>query len=431
MNQSASAAAPAAAAGMAARSRYRWVICALLFVGLVINYVDRQMLGVLKPTLMGEFSWTETQYADIVFWFQAAYAIGYLVFGNLVDRVGAKIGYAIAFTIWNLAHIAHGMASTLVQFTLARVALGAGESGVFPSGIKAVVEWFPRKERAFATGLFNAGSNVGAIVTPLVVPVITYSIGWQWAFIITGLVAFLWLAAWLLMYRRPADHKAVNAEELAYIQQDPPDVGARTPWLRVLRTRECWAFVLGKFLTDPIWWFFLFWLPGYLGKTYGLDILAAGPPLVVIYLMADAGSIAGGWFSSRLISRGMPVGKARKLTMLICALCVVPIFSAQYISNLWVAVGVIGLATAAHQGFSCNLYTLPSDVFPRNAVGSVVGVGGTIGAVGGMMFSKYIGQVLDRIGSYAPIFFVGGTVYFVALLVVHLLSPRYAPANVD
>lgn len=409
-------------------SRYRWIICTLLFFGLVINYVDRQMLGVLKPTLAEEFHWTEVQFADIVFWFQAAYAVGYLAFGRIVDRVGAKIGFAISFTIWNLAHIGHGFASSILQFTIARVALGVGESGVFPAGIKSIAEWFPRRERAFATGLFNAGSNIGAIVTPLVVPAITIAYGWQWAFIITGVVSFIWLAAWLMLYRSPEKHPAVNAMELAFIRQDAEESVTATPLARVLRTREAWAYALGKFLIDPIWWFFLFWLPGYLVKQYGLDLKTFGPPLVVIYLMSDIGSIAGGWWSSRLISRGVAVGRARKITMLICALCVLPIIGAQFISDLWLAVGVIGLATAAHQGFSANLYTLPSDVFPRAAVGTVIGFGGTVGAIGGMVFSKYVGQVLDQVGSYTPIFVVAGVVYLLAVLVVQLLSPRYEPA---
>ena len=420
-----SAGAPAGA------SRFRWVVCALLFFGLVINYVDRQMLGVLKPTLSEEMGWTETQYADIVFWFQTAYAVGYISFGRIVDRVGARLGYAIAFTIWNIAHIAHGFASTLMQFTAARVVLGLGESGVFPAGIKAVAEWFPRKERALATGIFNAGSNIGAIVTPLIVPAITIAYGWQWAFILTGVVSFVWLAAWLVFFRKPENHSEVNAQELAYIRQDPVDTATSTPFVRVVRTREAWAYAIGKFLIDPIWWFFLFWLPGYLVTRYGLDLKTFGPPLVVIYLMSDIGSVLGGWWSSRLVSRGMAVGKARKLTMLVCALCVLPIIGAQNITSLWVAVAVIGLATAAHQGFSANLYTLPSDVFPRAAVGTVIGFGGTVGAIGGMMFSKYVGGVLDNLGTYTPIFVVAGTTYMLAVLTVHLLCPSYAQAKVE
>jgi MFS transporter, ACS family, hexuronate transporter len=411
-------------------TRYRWVICALLFTGLVINYVDRQMLGVLKPTLMADLGWSETDYADIVFAFQAAYAIGLVVFGRVVDRVGAKIGYAVAFTLWQIAHIGHGFASNLIHFTIARIALGATEAGVFPSGIKAVAEWFPRKERAFATGVFNAGSNIGAIVTPLIVPVITIAYGWEWAFIITGVVAFVWLFAWLAFYRSPDKHPRVNAAELAHITQDPPDTGVATPWLKVVRTKEAWAFAIAKFLTDPIWWFFLFWLPGYLVERYGLDLRTFGPPLIVIYLIADVGSVAGGWVSSRLIQGGLSVQAARKLTLLGCALLIAPVMFAQGISSLWAAVLVIGLATAGHQGFSANLFTFASDVFPRNAVGSVVGFGGMVGAVGGMLFSKFTGQVLERIGDYTPIFIVAGSTYLIAVLAIHILSPRYEMAKV-
>jgi ACS family hexuronate transporter-like MFS transporter len=388
----------------------------------VINYVDRQMLGVLKPTLMADLGWSETDYANIIIWFQASYAVGLVLFGRFVDRVGAKIGYAVAFTLWNIAHIAHGFASTLIQFTIARMALG---------GIKAVTEWFPRKERAFATGVFNAGTNIGAITTPLIVPIITISFGWEWAFILTGVVSFIWLFAWLAMYRAPEKHPRVNAAELAHITQDPADQASSTPWSRVVRTKEAWAYALAKFLVDPIWWFFLFWLPGYLVDRYGLDLKTFGPPLIVIYLISDVGSIGGGWVSSKLIQRGMSVGAARKLTLLGCALLVLPVAFAQSITSLWLAVLIIGLATAGHQGFSANLFTFASDVFPRNAVGSVIGFGGMLGAVGGMIFSKFTGQVLEGIGDYRPIFIVAGTTYFLAVLVIHLLSPRYDQAKLD
>lgn len=411
--------------------RYRWLICGLLFFGLVINYVDRQMLGVLKPTLMEEFSWTETQYADIVFYFQAAYAASYLFFGRFVDRVGARWGYAVAFVVWNLAHIAHGFARGLTQFILVRVALGVGEAGVFPSGIKAVAEWFPKRERALATGIFNAGSNIGAIVTPLIVPAITIAYGWEMAFILTGIVSFLWLAAWLLIYRRPRETKALPADELAYIEHDPEEpVGAKIPWLPLLAKRQTWAYALGKFLIDPIWWFFLFWLPGFFVTQYGLDLRTFGPPLVAVYVMSDIGSIWGGWFSSNLMKKGKTANYARKLAMTICAVAVVPVMFAMYIENLWLAVAVVGLATAAHQGFSANLYTLPSDMFPKAAVGSVIGIGGTIGAIGGMLMAKYAGMVLDTLGTYTPIFIVAGSVYLIAVVVIHLLAPKLEPVRI-
>ncbi|AUW57063.1 MFS transporter [Sphingobium sp. SCG-1] len=410
--------------------RYRWVVVGLLFAATAINYVDRQMIGVLKPTLAAEMKWSETDYANVVFWFQAAYAIGYIGFGRIVDLIGARLGYTIAVAVWTVAHVAHGGVNSLMQFAAVRFGLGLGEAGNFPAGIKAVTEWFPQKERAFAIGLFNAGANVGAIITPLLVPWITVHYGWRMAFIITGIFGVLWLAAWLIVYRRPQDHKRVTPAEIAYIQQDPADPIVPIGWRKIITVRENWAYAIGKFCIDPIWWFFLFWLPGYLGTRYGLDLVSFGPPLVAIYILSDFGSIAGGWLSSRLMRAGMTVNAARKITMLICAFAVLPIFFAQSIDNLWVAVLIIGLATAAHQAFSANLYTLPSDLFPRAAVGSVVGIGGTAGAIGGMLMAKYAGYVLDSIGSYAPLFAVAASAYFVALLAIHLLSPRLERVNV-
>lgn len=411
--------------------RYRWVVVALLFSAMVINYVDRQTIGVLKPTLQTEFGWNETQYADIVFWFQAAYAGSYLLFGRFVDRVGARLGFGIAFAIWQVAHIFHAGARSQFQFILARMALGIGEGGGFPGGIKAVAEWFPKKERALATGLFNAGTNIGAIVTPLVVPAITLAYGWRTAIIVTGVAGLIWLPVWFLLYRNPRQHPKVTPGELAWIEQDPPDPVQKIGWAKLLAVKETWAYALGKFLIDPIWWFFLFWLPGFLQDRHGLDLKTFGLPLVAIYLLSDFGSIGGGWLSSRFLKMGWSLNRARKTTMLICALAVLPVAFAAYADNLWLAVLIIGVATAAHQGFSANLYTLPSDVFPRAAVGSVVGIGGMLGGVGGMIFAKYTGAVLDRIGSYTPIFVVAASAYLLALLVVHLLSPRYAPARID
>jgi ACS family hexuronate transporter-like MFS transporter len=410
--------------------RVRWVIVALLFAATAINYVDRQMIGLLKPTLQTEFGWHETTYANIVFYFQLAYAIGYIVFGNIVDRVGARFGYAAAFLIWTGAHMLHGAVRSVLGFAAVRFLLGIGESGNFPAGLKAVTEWFPKKERALATGIFNAGANVGAIITPLIVPVLTLTYGWRAAFVITGAASLVWLVAWLAIYRRPRESKRVSSEELAYIESDPADPVAKVPWIKLLGCRETWAFAIGKFLTDPIWWMFLFWTPDFLVKRHGLDLKTFGPPLIVIYVVSDLGSIAGGWLSSRLIHRGWSINTARKTTMLICAIAVTPIFFAQYVDSLWGAVAIISLATAAHQAWSANLYTLPSDMFPRKAVGSVIGIGGTAGAVGGMIFSLYIGQVLERIGSYSLIFAVAGAVYLLALLIIQLLSARLDDARV-
>lgn len=407
--------------------RYRWMICALLFAATAINYIDRQTIGVLKPTLQAELNWSESAYADIVFWFQCAYAIGYLGFGPLIDRFGARLGYAVAFSVWTLSHIAHGFVHTITQFALVRFTLGLGESGGFPSSLKATSEWFPQKERALAVGVFNAGSNIGAIVTPLVVPAITLAWGWRAAFVVTGVATSVWLIAWLALYRSPAVHKKVSPAELAYIQSGEgaaPATAKSISWLKLLRLRETWAYALGKFLTDPIWWLYLFWLPDFLSKRYHLDLQSFGPPLVAIYVLSDIGSVAGGWSSSRLMKSGRTANAARKITMSVCALAVIPIVVAQFVSQLWVAVAIIGLATAAHQAWSANLMTLPSDMFPRVAVGSVVGIGGMAGAVGGMLMSKYNGYILDVFGSYQPIFALAGGAYIVGIAVIHFLSPR-------
>jgi ACS family hexuronate transporter-like MFS transporter len=409
--------------------RYRWLIVALLFAATAINYVDRQMIGVLKPTLSEEFGWSESDYAAIVFWFQLAYAIGYISFGRVVDLVGARLGYAIAIVIWTASHMAHGLALGVTSFAAARFGLGIGESGNFPAGIRAVTDWFPQRERAFAIGLFNAGANVGAIITPLLVPALVIAFGWQAAFFLTGIFGIAWLVAWWAIYRHPAEHKRVGQAELAWIQRDPPDPAETMAWTRLLARRETWAYALGKFLIDPIWWFFLFWLPGYLFERYDMDLTTFGLPLAAIYLISDAGSVAGGWMSSRLIKAGYTPNAARKLTMAFWAVCVLPIFFAQGIASVWGAVLVIGLATAAHQAFSANLYTLPSDLFPRAAVGSVIGIGGTVGALGGMGMALFTGYILDTTGSYDVLFGICASAYGLALLVVHLLSPRLEPVQ--
>ncbi|WP_369059241.1 MFS transporter [Caulobacter sp. 73W] len=411
-------------------TKFRWVIVSLLFVAMIINYVDRQTIGLLKADLSREFSWSETDYADTVFWFQASYAIAYLIWGRVIDKIGARYGFAIAFAIWQVAHIAHAGARGLTGFIFARIALGAGEGGGFPGGIKAVAEWFPKKERAFATGLFNAGTNIGAIVTPLVVPVVALTWGWQMAFIVTGVAGLVWLPIWLLVYRSPQEHKRVSPGELAHITQDPADPVEKIGWSKILTKRETWAFALGKFLIDPVWWMFLFWLPDFLGKRHGLDLKSFGPPLIAIYLLSDVGSVGGGWMSSKFMNMGWSINKARKITMLICALLAVPVAFAANVDNLWVAVLIIGIATAAHQGFSANLYTLPGDVFPRGAVGSVVGIGGMLGAFGGMAMAKYAGYVLEKIGTYTPIFILAASAYLIALAVVHLLMPKMDPVKV-
>jgi ACS family hexuronate transporter-like MFS transporter len=406
----------------------RWIVCALLFFAVVLSYVDRQVSSVLKPTLQKQYDWSEIGYGDVVFWFQAAYGLGYIAFGRFVDRFGARIGYTVAVILWTLGHMAHAFVTSTFGFGIVRIVLGLGEAGTFPAALAAVAEWFPKRERALAIGIFNAGANVGAIVTPLIVPIITVALGWRWAFIITGLFTVVWLVFWLGYYRRPREHPRVSEAELKHIEADPIEPRVPVKWTRLVRTRETWAYIGGRFLIDPIWWTFLFWLPDFFGKRYEVNLLGYGPPLVAIYVLADIGSVLGGWGSSSLIHRGVSVNAARKLTMLACALIVTPVAFAMYAPNMWVAVALIGLATAGHQGFSANLYTLPSDLFPRWAVGSVVGLGGFAGALGGMLMAKYAGWVLEKVGSYTPIFVVAASAYLTALLVVHLITPRYAPA---
>lgn len=418
-------------------SKYRWVICALLFIAIGINYIDRQMIGILKPTLAAELKWSETDYANIVFWFQCAYAIGFITFGRLIDKVGVRVGYALAFTVWTFASIGHGLITTVTQFAIARFTLGFGESGSFPASLKAVSEWFPQKERAQATGIFNAGTAMGPIITPLLVPAITLAWGWRTAFISIGIVSSLWLVAWLLMYRRPHEHSKVSREELAYIQSDSIPVSAKPAapvkisWFKLLTFRETWAYAGGKFLTDPIWWLYLFWLPDFLGKTYGLNLKSFGPPLIAIYILADLGSILGGWGSSRQMKNGRTANASRKTTMLLCALAVTPIVTAQFVSSLWLVVAIIGIAAAAHQAWSANLMTLPSDMFPKEAVASVIGIGGMAGAMGGMLMTTYNGYILEVFKSYQPIFIVAGSAYLIAIVVIHLLTPRLKPVTLD
>ena len=316
-------------------------------------------------------------------------------------------------------------------FAIARFMLGLGEGGNFPAAIKATAEWFPKKERALATGIFNSGTNIGALVTPLVVPWITVKWGWEWAFISTGLLGFFWVVWWLFVYQAPEKHPKVTPAELAHIRSDPPEAITPVPWAQVVRYRQTWAFAIGKFMTDPIWWLYLFWIPDFLQRNHGLDLKSIGLPIVVIYLVADVGSIGGGWISSQLLKRGWSTNAARKTTMLICALCVVPIIFASKAANLWVAVGLVSIAAAAHQGWSANIFTLTSDMFPRRAVGSVVGIGGMAGAVGGMVISLVVGEILQRTGSYVPVFLIAGFAYLTALLVIHLLAPKLEGPKLD
>ena len=440
-------AGPAVAARV---GRYRWWICALLFFASSINYIDRQVLGILKPTLQQEFGWSEIDYGDIVMAFQLAYAVGLAVAGRLIDRVGTRVGLTVAVTVWSLAAMAHAgvvwygpavaaalraigvtAGASVAGFIAARFALGLGEAANFPAGIKAVAEWFPRRERAFAAGLFNAGTNVGALVAPLAVPVLTIVYGWQWAFVATGALGFVWVVLWVRSYRLPAEHRSVAAAELAHIHSEPDAQSVVLPWRALIPHRQTWAFALAKFITDPVWWLYLFWIPDFLNRNYGLDLSTLGPPLVAIFLAADAGSIAGGWLSSRLIARHWSVNAARKTTMVICAVLVLPIGFAARTTDLWTAVALVALATAAHQGWSSNLYTLTSDMFPRHAVASVVGFGGMMGALSGTFIAGVIAMILQVTGSYTLIFAIASSAYLIALAVVQLLVPRLEAARLS
>lgn len=435
------------------------MICALLFFAATINYIDRQIISILKPMLVTKFGWSDERiYSSIVFSFQFAYALGFIFAGRVMDRIGVRWGFAIAIVLWSIAAMAHGAADWVsgwtlpvlnldgktgfafvslggaaLGFALARFALGIGEAGNFPASIKAVAEWFPKKERALATGIFNSGTNIGALLTPLIVPAIAAAWGWQSAFIGTGLLGFLWLIWWLAVYRPPESHPRVTPAELAYIRSDPSEPEVKIPWRKLLPHRQTWAFAVGKFMTDPIWWLYLFWVPDFLNRQFQVQVSVSqlGPPLITIYLIADIGSIGGGWISSHLIKRGWTANRARKTAMLICALCVVPIvFAATGDVSKWTAILLISLAAAAHQGWSANLFTLTSDMFPRRAVGSVVGIGGMAGAVGGMVLALLVGAVLQATGRYMAIFIIAGSAYLVALALIHLLTPRLKPAEI-
>ncbi|MEH3103895.1 MAG: MFS transporter [Sphingomonas phyllosphaerae] len=409
------------------KGRIRWIICALLFAAVVLSYVDRLVLGVLKPQLTELYHWTNTGYGDVTGYFQVFYGVGFLIFGWLIDRIGPKYGYLLAMGSWTLGHFAQTLVTSTTGFVIARIPLAFGEAGTYPSALAAASQWFPKKERALAIGIFNAGANVGAVVTPLLIGFIVAGLllDWRWAFIITGLFNLVWLFAWWHLYHKPAEHPRLSPEERAWIETEPAVDQGRAGFLRVLRHREAWAYMAGRFLIDPVWWTFLFWLPDFFNKQYGYDLKSFGPPLVAIYILADLGAIAGGWYSSHLLKRGVATGRARKRAMFACALFALPVMFAGQASSIWIAVLLIGLACAAHQGFSTNLFALPGDQFPRFAQGTLIGLGGFAGAVGGFIASKSLGLLLDTVGSYGPFFVACGVAYLVALLVFHLLNPRY------
>ena len=408
------------------RGNVRWVICALLFFGTTINYVDRQVLGILAPDLQHEIGWSELDYGRIVIAFQLAYAVMMLAWGRILDKIGTKIGFAIAVVWWSLAGMGTALARSAMTFGLFRFLLGVGEAANFPASIKTVAEWFPKSERALATGIFNSGTNIGAVIAPLTVPLMAAAWGWQTAFIATGALGFLWLIAWLLFYHSVDSHPRLGTAERQYILDglDEP-VTAKVPVSRVIRLRQLWAFACGKLLTDPIWWFYLFWLPKFLAQDHGIRGTALIPYLTFVYVVADFGSVIGGYMSSALIKRGWTVNAARKTTMGVIAAIIPSVIFASQTRSAWLAVSLIGLATACHQAWSANLFTLSSDMFPRRAVGTVVGIGGFAGGMGGVLIAEFAGRVLQRDPSfYLPMFVIAGLIYLVALGVIHVLAPR-------
>lgn len=472
-SRSASAVAIAGGSATGRIGSYRWRICALLFFATTLNYMDRQVLALLKPVLQDPIrgiGLTEIQFATIVSIFSAAYAIGLLIAGPLIDRFGTRVGYAAALIVWTLASMGHALvrfsfvttplqslakglsvllihthlfrsgswitnigdvSGAVIGFAIARFVLGLGEAGNFPAAIKAVAEWFPAKERALATGVFNSGTNIGATIAPFIVGFVLYRLGWQWAFLTTSVFAATWVVLWLMVYTSPARAAKLSSAELAYIRSDPPQSTTKIAWAHLFPHRQTWAFLMGKVLTDPIWWFYLYWLPGYLNARYGLTITKMGLPLLVIYNMCTFGSVFGGWLPSKFLSCGWSLNRARKTSMLIYAVAIVPIVFVGMVHTLWQSVALISLATAAHQAWSANLFTLASDMFPRRAVASVVGIGACGGSISMMFFGLFIGFILQTThGNYVPVFILAGSAYLVAILAIHALAPRLEVAQI-
>jgi ACS family hexuronate transporter-like MFS transporter len=413
--------------------RYRWTIVALLFFATTVNYIDRTMLGLLKPDLANELNWSEDDYGNIVTAFQAAYAIGFLIFGRIIDRFGPKIGYSIAIVIWTVGHVAHGFSSSIAAFMASRVVLGLGEAGHFPSVVRASSEWFPQKERSFAIGWVNSATTIGVILTAptLALFMKVFGFDWRMTFIVTGAFGVVLLILWWSLYSNPRESGKVSAGELEWIEHDPPEVVGKLGWRAIASRREAWAFAIAKLLTDPVWFLMLFWLPSYFNQTYQVDLKVMLLPMVAMYLISDVGSIAGGWLSSKLIQIGRTPNFARKTTMMIAGMCVLPILFVTSIDNMWLAVALIGLALGGHQAFSTNLLSLPPDMFPKRAVGSVIGLGGFMGGIGGMIMAKSTGLVLDATGGdYTIIFAVCTSVYFIAIAAIHTLSPKLARVEI-
>jgi ACS family hexuronate transporter-like MFS transporter len=412
---------------------YRWRILALLFFATTINYIDRQVIGLLKPLISGEFSWSEADYGYIVTAFQVAYALGLVTTGRFLDRFGTRIGYMWAIVIWSIAGMAHAAARGVVGFAAARFALGLGESANFPAAVKSVAEWFPKKERAFATGLFNSGSTIGAIIAPLIVTAISLSMGWKWAFIITGLLGFIWLFFWILWYRIPENHPKISKAELLYINQDATDAGSNTSirWIDLIRFKQTRAICFTRFISDWVWWFFLFWIPDYLNKVHGVNMKEAVLPVIFIYAVSSLGGIGGGWLSSRMISAGRSIDVARKKSILVCALLILPVMLVSQTHSLWIAIVLIAMAAAGHQGWASNIFTIVSDIYPKNAVGSMMGLSGFAGAVGGALSAPFIGLLLEHTGSYLLIFLMASSVYLVNWLILKIFIKEIAPVSLQ
>ncbi len=416
---------------------YRFRILALLMFATTINYFDRSIIGVLAPTLEKMFDWSNNDYANIMIAFKVAYAIGMLTMGGIIDRLGTKKGYTLSIAIWSVFGMLHAAVMpgySVIGFAAARFGLGFGEAGNFPAAVKTVGEWFPKKDRAFATGIFNAATSFGAIAAPFVVAAVVHVDGknWQIPFLITGALSSLWVFLWLRTYQKPEEHPKVSPEELAYIQSDSEvqESSEKLPWSQVAKTREAWAFAVAK-ITDAVWWFYLFWGAKFLADTFDVNIKNIAVPFFVIYALADAGSILGGYISGYFMRQGWTVNKARKMTLLFCALIILPVCYVAITDNKWVAIILIGLGAAGHQAWSANIFTLVSDVMPKKATASVVGIGGMVGAVAGMIADKLLGSVLDQAGNsgYFYAFLVAGSCYLVILGIVHLMMPKMTPLD--
>lgn len=407
---------------------YRWRICALLFAGTTLNYLDRQVIGILAPFLQDKFGWSEIDYGTIVTAFQAAYVIGLFFSGQILDRIGTRIGYAIAVGGWSIAGMLHALGGSVASFAAARFALGLGEAANFPAVIKTTAEWFPVKERAFAIGVANSGSNIGAVLAPVLVPFIALTFGWQWAFISTGAVGLLWVVIWLKVMRTVNGKPDVSEQELEIILADDEPETERPSLSSLIVKREVWAICIALFLTGPVWWFFLFWLPKFLSSTHGVTLTGLAAPLVTIYLISDLGSILGGWASSSLINRGWSVDSARTIVLITAAICVTPVVFAS-MAPFWVSVGLVSLAAACHQAWAANIFAVVTDMFPKHAVATVISLGIMCAAIGGMFVASTVGFILERTGSYLGPFLMAASAYLIAFAAFRLLVPNIRPIS--